>query len=317
MKLSNWFVFGAAALSGVAATTAQAQIYNEATVTGSYGATPVEASDDESVDVAPSAPDLEIVKTASAPDISMGQADRADAGDTITYTFVITNKGNVTMTGVTPVDDGPTFGGQAGTGTLSAFTVNGTSPAEATATLAPDASATFTAVYTLSDLDVYHAADTAALTGAAKSLVANTAAAAGTDPTTTAYEDPDTDEARVELVPFPEIDLVKASSLDDTNNNGFADKDEVITYTYTVTNTGNVPLTGVSVADVHEGANLTSGSDITSEALTSDGPLLASTGATSTDDATADNGIWGTLQPEAVVTFTYVHTVTQTEVDGG
>ena len=71
------------------------------------------------------------------------------------------------------------------------------------------------------------------------------------------------------------------------------------------------------MADVHEGANLTSGSDITSEALTSDGPLLASTGATSTDDATADNGIWGTLQPEAVVTFTYVHTVTQTEVDGG
>ncbi len=319
MKLNNWLGLGVASLAGVTGSTVFAAITNEATVTGFYAAAEVESSDDETVPVAEGAPDLLIVKTASAPDISAAQADRADAGDTITYTFVITNNGNVTMSGVTPVDDGPTFGGQTGTGTLSAFTVAGSDPAESTATLAPSESATFTAVYTLSDLDVYHAADTTLLEGAARALVANTAAASGVDPQDATYQDPDTDDAAVELAPFPELNLEKTAVLDDTNANTFADVDEVITYTYTVTNTGNVPLTGITVADIHEGAALASGSDITSEALSATSPALlaATTGAVSADDGTADNGIWGTLQPEDVVVFTYVHTVTQAEVDGG
>lgn len=317
MKIRNWPSFGVAALLSVAASTAWADIFNEATVSGLYGTTSVEASDDESVAVVAGAPDLTIEKTASAVDISFGQDDRADAGDQITYTFVITNNGNVSLTGVTPVDDGPMFGGQAGTGTLSAFTVDGTAPAEATADLAPTESATFTAVYTLSDLDAYHAADTVDLAVDAKELAVNVATASGVDPSDEAYDDVDESEAAVEIAPFPEVDLVKVATLDDTNLNEFADEGETITYTYTVTNTGNVPLTGITVADVHEGASLTSGTDITSEALLTEGPLAATTGAASTDDTTADNGIWGTLQPEAVVVFTYVHTVTQAEVDGG
>lgn len=322
MKLRNLLGLGVAALSGVAATGAQAQIYNEATVTGFYGGTTpadtVSATDDETVPVVDGAPDLSVTKTASAATILLGaNNDRSDALDTITYTFVVKNEGNVTMTGVTPVDTGPTFDGEDGTGTLSAFTVVGGT--DTTATLAPGEEATFTAVYTLSEVDVYRAADTAALVGDAKKLVANTAASSGLAPSqTVAYVDPDTHDALTEIIPFPEIGLVKLATLDDTNGTiaDKAEEGEVITYTYTVTNTGNVPLTGVTVADVHEGAALTSGTDIKSEALSTDGALATATPAVASSDAT-DDGIWDTLQPGATVVFTYVHTVTQTEVDGG
>jgi hypothetical protein len=82
-----------------------------------------------------------------------------------------------------------------------------------------------------------------------------------------------------------------------------------------VTNTGNVALSNVYISDLHEGATL--GADkVKGEALTSEGPLQAISGAESTDD-TADDGIWTTLQPGATITFTYVHTVTQSEVDDG
>lgn len=331
MKLSSILGLGAAAFTS--ATVAQAQtvdpapapvalggIFNEATVTGFYGTTSVDAKDDERVDVAAGAPDLSIVKTASAATIALGaKTDRADALDTITYTYVVKNEGNVTLTGVTPVDTGPTFGlpadRQAAVNSLSAFVVTATGAA--TATLKPDESATFTAVYTLADLDVYHAADTTALAADEKALVVNTATSSGVTPQDEVYADADESTAKVEIFSKPEIGLVKLATLDDTNDNGFADLNEIITYTYTVTNLGNVPLTEITVADIHEEVGLASG-EITSEVLVATSPALlaATTGAVSSD-AEAVDGVWSLLQPEDSVVFTYLHTVTQAEVDGG
>lgn len=294
-------------------------IYNEATVTGSYNGTPVTAVDWELVLVTEGVPGLTIVKTVSPPTISEGaRADRADAGDTVSYEFTVTNDGNVTLANVTPVDPGPTFNGETGTGTLSAFTVKDSDPAVAVATLAPGATETFVATYTLSDLDVYHAADTFGL--ADDELVVNVAGVQGAEPDGTLYNDPDTDTAKTKIVLTPEIGLVKLATLTD-NEDGLpdvADVGETITYTYTVTNLGNVPLSAVTVADIHEAAALTSGTDITSEALDPASPQLqaGTTGDLSTD-ATPNDGVWDLLQPEDIVVFTYVHTVTQAEVDDG
>jgi len=305
-------------MSALITTQAHADITNIATVTGSYGTTTVDAEDDEAVSVAVADPDLTLVKSVAAPDISANQTDRADAGDTITYTFEITNDGNVTMDDVSPVDTGPTFNGQTGTGSLGAFEVTGTSPVENTATLAPGESATFTAVYTMSELDVLHAADTKDLTGTDQNLIDNTAQAAGTTPSDTPYTDPDTDTAETLIAPFPEIDLVKLAVLnDEVTADTLAEVGETITYTYTVTNTGNVPLTNISLDDVHEGTSLTAGTDVGSETLTSDGPLATGPTAATSTDVTANDGVWDVIQPGAVVTFTYVHTVSQTEVDNG
>lgn len=86
---------------------------------------------------------------------------------------------------------------------------------------------------------------------------------------------------------------------------------DVITYTYTAKNSGNVTLHNISMTDVHNAIG--PAPQPTGETLTVPGPQGASA---SSDDATANNGIWGTLAPGATVTFTATYTVRQADVDG-
>jgi Domain of unknown function DUF11 len=91
---------------------------------------------------------------------------------------------------------------------------------------------------------------------------------------------------------------------------------QIVTYTYTVANTGNVAVTNVKVTDLHGTPSvLISGGAgaITNDTLTVPGPL----GAGASPDTTANDGIWTTLAPGATVQFKYTHTVTQAEIDHG
>ncbi len=82
---------------------------------------------------------------------------------------------------------------------------------------------------------------------------------------------------------------------------------QTITYTYKVTNTGNVPVANVTVADTHNGTGVFTGPN--SETLTDVAPLGDSS------DATANNGIWSLLGVGDTVTFTATYVVTQHDVD--
>ncbi len=265
-------------------------------VQGNYGS----ASQSVPVSVAPS---LTVVKT-----VTTAPTTTVSTNGTITYNYKVTNTGNTTMSSVVPTDPGPTFNGFAGTGTLGAFT-------PATANLAPGAFQNFSATYTISQLDNFHAAGV-------NLGVSNTAGANGTyGPLNTAYSAPAANKgtATTTVPAFPAMTITKNYAITHIAANAAlglnAGLGDTVTYTYVVANTGNVTMTNVQVSDTHAGAVVALGAGgITGESLTTNGPLGASA---STPDALANNGIWSTLAAGAAVTFTWAHIVTQAEIDHG
>jgi uncharacterized repeat protein (TIGR01451 family) len=100
----------------------------------------------------------------------------------------------------------------------------------------------------------------------------------------------------------PSMVIVKTPSTTGPVNAG-----DVIIYSYRVTNSGNVAITGITVSDVSN-ATGTLG-PIANESLTGDAaPLGDSTDA-------AANGFWDSLGPGDSVTFTASYTVTQQDID--
>jgi uncharacterized repeat protein (TIGR01451 family) len=301
-KVTRLSAVALAAMVAFQPTLAYAAITNDAKATGTYGATTVDSPiDSESVPVAPAAPSLTVVKSlTTAPTIANGaNTGQTDALDTIVYGYVITNNGNVTMNGVVPVDAGPQFNGTAGVNSLASFTG---------VTLAPGASAAFSATYTLAALDVLRAADIAA-------GVTNVATASGTPVgSSTLYTSPDSNQVDTTITGFSELTIVKSAALADVAGGTAlaADVGETITYTYTISNTGTRSLTNVQVNDDHEVGTIIpvgGATGINSETLTVAGPL----GAGASTNGTVGDGIYATLAPGATVTMTYLHGVTQTE----
>ncbi len=172
---------------------------------------------------APPAPALTLTKTAGA--LQDLDGNGADAGDRIVFSFVVRNSGNVDLDTVALSD--PKVG-------LPALTCPAT-------TLAVGASMTCTALsYTVTQADVDAGA------------VSNTASVSGRAPngvTTTA-----TSSTSTPLPPAPRLSLTKAvAELTDVNANGVTDPGDRIRYTFTVTNTGNVTLSALTLTDAKLG----------------------------------------------------------------
>ncbi|WP_041295573.1 Ig-like domain-containing protein [Dokdonia sp. 4H-3-7-5] len=154
----------------------------------------------------------------------------AQAGETITYNFTITNTGNVTVTNIVVTDP--------------LVTVTG-GPID----LAPDAidATTFVAQYVLTQEDVD------------AGMVENQALATGQNPNGEDVVDTSDDDSSVEgeedvtVTDLPEdpgmIAIVKTGTFNDEDGDGFAQAGETITYNFTVTNTGNVTVTNIVVTD--------------------------------------------------------------------
>ncbi len=173
------------------------------------------ASDSTSTPIA-AGPTLTLNKVAGTPS---GNA----AGDTIDYTFLVTNTGNVTLDTVA-VDDP-----KVGT-VLCPVT-----------TLAPTESTLCTATYTLTQDDVN------------AGVVDNTATAFGNppggDPASTIDDASATDSTTTPITQTPSIALDKTAGTPSGNIVG-----STIDYTFLVTNTGNVTLDTVTVDDPKVGA---------------------------------------------------------------
>ena len=251
-------------------------IADTATAAGSppSGGTVTATSDLVTVDVTQSS-SLSIAKTASPTTVT-------EAGQTVTYTFTVVNTGNQTLTDV-DVTDVPTP--PAGGATPDCQTrANPSGSCSGTSTsLLPGETAVFTATYTVTQADVDHGS------------IVDSATTQGTTPTGgTVTETSNT--VTVIVTQSPSLNVVKTADTTIRTAPG-----QIVTYTFTVTNTGNVTLSGVGVTDLPTPP--AGGVTPTCQSLTK--PSGSCSGATTT------------LVPGQVATFTGDYTVTQTDIDHG
>ncbi|MEO9684539.1 hypothetical protein, partial [Tateyamaria sp.] len=191
----------------------------------------------------------------------------------IEYTFTVANTGNITLFEEPQIVDD-----KIGTFICEGLPVGGIAPSEFYQC---------TAEYfvTQADLDA--------------GFVTNTATA-----TSSEVEDPVVTELTIDGARNPDISIVKTPNVLANVAEG-----ETIDYTYVVTNTGNVTLTGVTLVDQHTSAAGTAPLPITGESLTGD------VNETGTSVDTDGPGIFTTLGPGDTVTFTAEFSVTQDDID--
>ncbi|MDH6115439.1 putative repeat protein (TIGR01451 family) [Kitasatospora sp. MAP12-15] len=146
-----------------------------------------------------------------------GQTEFTAAGQTINYTYTVTNNGAQPLTNIGVVDNGP------GTPTVAC-------PA---GPVTPGSSITCTAMYTTTAADV------------AAGKVVDTAHVSGTTPGGRTI----TSTSNTVTVPFAGLKIVKA-----VEETAFSMAGQTLHYTFTVTNTGNTSLSSLAVTDAAPGS---------------------------------------------------------------
>ncbi|PRP65610.1 DUF7507 domain-containing protein [Nonlabens agnitus] len=209
----------------------------------------------------------------------------AQLGETISYSFTVTNTGATTLTDITITD--PLLDG-----------ANGTLTGGPIASLAPGAvdTTTFSGSYTIqqSDIDAGTVTNQALATGTNPD--GDDVTDTSDDPNNPTDEDPDgdgdpDDPTDTDLPDDSDISLLKESTFNDENGDGFAQLGETISYSFTVTNTGATTLTDITITD----------------------PLLDGANGTLT------GGPIASLAPGAVdtTTFSGSYTIQQSDIDAG
>jgi gliding motility-associated-like protein/uncharacterized repeat protein (TIGR01451 family) len=179
-----------------------------------------------------SVPSLILVKTATL-------SGTGAIGSIITFTFTITNTGNVPLNNIV-IDDA----------LLSA------TPIVVPGILGLNAVVTKTATYVITQADVD------------AGNVINTATASGFDPNGNRVSDVsdngnpndgNDNPTIILLSQSPSIAIITTAVFDDNNGDGFAQAGETVTYSFTITNIGNVTLTNISIPNNLLGIVVTGG----------------------------------------------------------
>ena len=188
------------------------------------------------------------------------------AGDIITYTYQVTNSGSASLPGPVTVSDDRIVAPNPVT-EVTCDAVSAASPGDGDNIFEPGETVTCTADYTITAADV------------TAGTVINTA-------TATVYGFDSNDDSETVGLAAPAVDLVKTGTLNDDDGTPGLSAGDTISYAFTVTNTGNVTLTNVSVSD---------------PTVTVSGGPLASLGVGASDNTT----------------FTGSYTLTQADIDAG
>lgn len=204
------------------------------------------------------------------------------AGAVISYTITVTNTGDTALTGIS-VSDTLDQNGTATTLTLSGPSGDG----GVSGVMEPAEVWIYTASHTVTQGQIDDAND-----------LVNTVVF---DPSETA---PVSDSATTTITASPSLSITKSA-----NDTIGVTAGQVVTYTYTITNTGNQTVSAIKLADSHGGSGSAPVPDPDAATLTDNAPAGDSTNPTTGD------GEWDALAPGDVLTVTATYTVTQTDMD--
>lgn len=270
------------------------------------GATDTDPTNDPTVRTFTRTASLVASKTATT---NFGTGNIANAGETVTYTITVENTGNVMLTGVsltdTLLDDN---GNPLALTTGPTFQI--ADAGSSVGTLQPGETATYVATFDLTQSAVETGSISNSVSVTANGPSALTASDVSDNGNEAVDDDGDTDPTNdptvTALDPAPALTIDKSFV---ANNGTPVAVGDVITYTYTVANTGNLIVENIEITDEHNGVTLTSTGTDTAVAPTNE----ISAGPLSTDAGI--DGAWDALYPGEEVTFTFVYTVTQADVD--
>ncbi|MBR9915323.1 MAG: DUF11 domain-containing protein, partial [Algicola sp.] len=262
-------------------------------------------SDDDPTDtVIPQNPSMSLTKTSN---LDLGADGVVSVGDVITYTYTISNTGDVTLFDLSVTEDAADF---TGTGTLpTPVYVSGGADLDGDADLEDLAvgagTIVYTATYAITQADIDAGVVTNQATANGNDPAGNSITDDSDDPSDPTDNDnngdgePD-DTTITTLLQEPGLDIVKVAAILD-NGDGVIGVNDIITYTITVTNSGNVTLNSIVITDTFTDANGI--------------PLTLDSGP---DYVSSDLGsVEGDLLVGETATYTATYTITQDDVDAG
>ncbi|MBC6369223.1 PKD domain-containing protein [Algoriphagus sp. AK58] len=222
------------------------QVTNQATARGSFNGYQVSDLSGTTVDndlqtVTPICQNavIEIIKVSNKNPLQGEDCVDLEVGETITYTFTVTNKGNTQLINVAVVEE--SF---SGAGAMSAISFVSSTMGSAAGTLKVGEVATYTATYVVQQGDINN--------GLISNQAKATATGAGKNIFDLSSPSTSTPEGVTEVVICQDFDysITKVATPQTYDSVG-----EEISYDITVTNDGNVTLKGIVVTDPLTGLN--------------------------------------------------------------
>ena len=210
-------------------------------------------------------------------------------GDTVSYTILIQNTGNLTLNAVSVSDT--LTDASSNTLTISGPTFVSADQGSVQGTLKVSETATYSASYTLqqSAVDSGKVINFVIATGSSTVAVVTDTSDDGDDTDSNTASD----VTELIITASPTLEVSKTASTTDVNGDGSIGEGDLITYSITIENKGNVTLSGLTVTDTlldGDGASLT---------LTTTPTFVSASGGSTSS----------TLIPSGVSTFTATYSI--------